>query len=96
MGRDGHVLVDGDGSSRAPNGAAREPLNGHAPPNGASAASGTAIAIIGMGRRFPGGVVDPASFWALLRDGVDAVTEVPLERWNAQDLYDDDPAAPGG
>ncbi len=99
MGRDGHVLVDGDGSSRAQNGAAREPVNGHAPTNGASAAPGPPsappIAIIGMGCRFPGAVVDPASFWALLRDGVDAVTEVPLERWNAQDLYDNDPAAPG-
>ncbi|WP_437594346.1 SDR family NAD(P)-dependent oxidoreductase [Sorangium sp. So ce1000] len=99
MGRDGHAPADGDASSRAQNGAAREPVNGHAPTNGASAAPGpasaTAIAIIGMGCRFPGGVVDPESFWALLRDGVDAVTEVPLERWNAQELYDDDPAAPG-
>ncbi|WP_438010602.1 SDR family NAD(P)-dependent oxidoreductase [Sorangium sp. So ce321] len=98
MGRDGHVLVDGDVPSRAQNGAAREPVNGHArhaSTNGASAAPSPPIAIIGVGCRFPGGVVDPASFWALLRDGVDAVTEVPLERWNAQDLYDDDPAAPG-
>ena len=38
------------------------------------------IAIIGMGFRLPGGANDPASFWALLRDGVDAIIEVPPDR----------------
>ena len=31
----------------------------------------------------------------LVRDGVDAVTEVPKERWNAAAFYDPNPAAPG-
>ena len=34
----------------------------------------TPIAIVGIGCRFPGGVVDPASFWRLLSDGTDAIT----------------------
>ncbi len=35
-----------------------------------------AIAIIGIGCRFPG-AKDPEAFWNLLRDGVDAIKEVP-------------------
>ena len=35
------------------------------------------IAVIGMGCRFPGGADSPATYWQLLRDGVDAITEVP-------------------
>ncbi len=43
---------------------------------------GEAIAIIGMGCRFPG-AKDPQSFWQLLRDGVDAIKEVPPSRWDS-------------
>ncbi|SRR6266498_98123 len=53
------------------------------------------IAIIGVGCRFPGGVHGPETFWRLLRNGVDAITEVPPERWDAQAYYDPDPATPG-
>ena len=53
------------------------------------------IAIIGMGCRFPGGANDPTTFWQLLRDGVDAITEVPPDRWNVDAYYDPDPEAPG-
>lgn len=53
------------------------------------------IAVIGMACRFPGRAYDPASFWSLLRDGVDAITEVPPERWDVDALYDPDPDAPG-
>ncbi|WP_342374538.1 acyltransferase domain-containing protein [Myxococcus stipitatus] len=53
------------------------------------------IAIIGMGCRFPGGASDPASFWKLLRGGVDTVQEVPRERWDVDAHYDADPSAPG-
>src|SRR4051794_23327311 len=52
------------------------------------------IAVVGMGCRFPG-AKDPDAYWALLRDGVDAIREVPAERWNAEALLDADPAAPG-
>jgi len=52
------------------------------------------IAIIGMGCRFPGGADGPASFWQLLH-GVDAITEVPKERWDIDAYYDSDPNTPG-
>jgi len=38
------------------------------------------IAIIGIGCRFPGGANSPEAFWKLLRDSVDAITEVPEDR----------------
>lgn len=53
-----------------------------------------AIAIIGLGCRFPG-ANNPAAFWQLLRDGVDAITEVPPERWDGEQFYDTKPGTPG-
>src|SRR5579859_371206 len=52
------------------------------------------IAIIGVGCRFPG-ANDPAAFWQLLRDGVDAIREVPADRFDQRAFYDPDPATPG-
>jgi phthiocerol/phenolphthiocerol synthesis type-I polyketide synthase C len=46
-----------------------------------------AVAIIGIGCRFPG-APNPDAFWQLLRGGVDAVTEVPAERWDWRQFYD--------
>lgn len=53
------------------------------------------IAIIGMGCRLPGGVETPEDFWSLLHQGIDAITEVPLDRWNLSEYYDPDPEASG-
>ncbi|MCP5327332.1 MAG: SDR family NAD(P)-dependent oxidoreductase [Sinobacteraceae bacterium] len=53
------------------------------------------IAIVGIGCRFPGDADTPEKYWKLLRDGVDAVTEVPGDRWDIDALYDPDPEAPG-
>jgi amino acid adenylation domain-containing protein len=53
------------------------------------------IAIVGIGCRFPGGANTPDAFWELLRDGVDAVREMPAGRWNAEAFYHPDPDAPG-
>ena len=53
------------------------------------------IAIVGMACRFPGGADDPERFWRLLHDGVDAVTEVPADRWDVEAVYDARPEAPG-
>jgi acyl transferase domain-containing protein len=46
------------------------------------------IAIVGMSCRFPGGATVPDSFWSLLRNGVDAITEVPPARWEIDHYYD--------
>ena len=40
------------------------------------------IAIIGLSCRLPG-AGDPEAFWHLLRDGMDALTEAPEQRWPA-------------
>ncbi|MFD9858986.1 aminotransferase class I/II-fold pyridoxal phosphate-dependent enzyme [Streptomyces alboflavus] len=47
------------------------------------------VAVVGIGCRFPG-APDPDSYWRLLRDGRDAITEVPRGRWDAARV-----AAPG-
>jgi acyl transferase domain-containing protein/NADPH:quinone reductase-like Zn-dependent oxidoreductase/NAD(P)-dependent dehydrogenase (short-subunit alcohol dehydrogenase family)/SAM-dependent methyltransferase/acyl carrier protein len=53
------------------------------------------LAIVGMGCRFPGGADSPEECWKLLREGRDAVTEVPRDRWDIDAYYDPDPDAPG-
>ncbi len=58
-------------------------------------ASHEPIAIIGMGCRTPGGPSGTEGFWQLLRDGVDAISDVPSDRWDAAANYDPDPDAPG-
>jgi len=46
-----------------------------------------AIAIVGMGCRFPG-ADGPEAFWALLAAGRDAVREVPATRWDVEAYYE--------
>ncbi len=53
------------------------------------------IAITGIGCRFPGGAEDPGSFWRLLCDEVDAVAEVPAERFDLERVYDPRRGTPG-
>ncbi len=53
------------------------------------------IAIIGMSGRFPGSASTPEAFWDLLQNGVDAITEVPKDRWHIDDYYDPEPKVPG-
>ncbi|MGD1808021.1 SDR family NAD(P)-dependent oxidoreductase [Dapis sp. BLCC M126] len=54
-----------------------------------------AIAIIGIGCRFPGNANTPESFWELLSNGKDSVKEIPLERWDLDYYYDPNPETPG-
>jgi acyl transferase domain-containing protein/aryl carrier-like protein len=53
------------------------------------------IAIIGIGCRFPGGANSPEAFWELQRNGVDAITEVPADRWDSKAFYHPDSGRPG-
>ncbi len=46
------------------------------------------IAIVGMACRFPGGAHTPEKYWKLLLDGVDAVREVPSDRWDTAQYAD--------
>ena len=54
------------------------------------------VAIIGQSCRLPGGADTPQKFWELIRDGADATSDVPIERWDAEAIYDPDPNAIGG
>ncbi len=53
------------------------------------------IAIVGMGCRFPGEINNPETFWQLLRNGVDAIADIPLERWDTNAYYDPNPDTQG-
>jgi malonyl CoA-acyl carrier protein transacylase len=52
------------------------------------------VAIIGIGCRFPG-ANNPDAFWQLLRNGIDAISEVPVDRWDIEKFYDPQPGTPG-
>ncbi len=54
-----------------------------------------AIAIVGMGCRFPGGVNSPNEFWQLMIEGRDAIVDVPPDRWDIRKYFDPDPNKPG-
>ncbi|WP_394838007.1 amino acid adenylation domain-containing protein [Pendulispora rubella] len=53
------------------------------------------IAIVGMGLRLPGGVVDLGGLWNLLARGVDAVGPMPADRFRAHEFYDPHPDTQG-
>src|SRR5260370_11938591 len=52
------------------------------------------IAIVGMGCRFPGPAASPDAFWRLLKDGIDAISDIPANPWDVPPLYDPDPTPP--
>ncbi len=52
------------------------------------------IAIIGIGCRFPK-ANNPHEFWQLLSNGIDGITEIPKERWNINEYYDEHPETQG-
>jgi len=53
------------------------------------------IAVIGIGCRFPGGADSPEAFWRVLHEGVDAVGDIPPDRWDVDAYFDPDPQATG-
>ncbi len=56
--------------------------------------SASRYAIVGYAARFPG-AADADEFWDLLREGRDAISDVPGDRWNADDFFDPEPGVPG-
>jgi rhizoxin synthesis polyketide synthase RhiC len=46
------------------------------------------VAIVGMSGQFPG-AADLEEFWANLVNGKDAITEIPPDRWNWQEVWGD-------
>jgi acyl transferase domain-containing protein len=54
---------------------------------------GEPVAVVGMACRFPQ-ANSPSQYWQLLRDGVDAIREVPRQRWDVDAFFDPQPAAP--
>lgn len=54
----------------------------------------SSFAIVGYAARFPG-AADADEFWQVLREGRDAISEVPPDRWDAEEFFDPDPDAPG-
>ncbi len=57
------------------------------------ATSSEPVAIVGMGCRLPGGVTSPDAFWQSLVDGLDAIGEVPAQRWAHYQASQDNAAA---
>ncbi len=53
------------------------------------------IAIVGAGCRLPGDANSLDALWTLLRNGVDAITETPGDRWDIDAWYDADVSIPG-
>ena len=53
------------------------------------------VALVGIGCRFPGGVVDVATFWEFLCAGRNAVGEIPADRMDIAAFFDPDNVAPG-
>ena len=54
-----------------------------------------AIAIVGMGCRFPGAVNNPEDFWRILENGIDTATDIPTDRWDVAAYYSNNPEAAG-
>ena len=55
----------------------------------------TPVAVVGMGCRLPGGIESPEQLWEALLRGDDLVTEVPADRWDADEYYDPEPGVTG-
>ena len=53
----------------------------------------TPLAIIGIGCLFPQ-AEDRETYWANIREGIDAITDIPPTHWQIADYFDKDPKAP--
>ena len=55
----------------------------------------TPVAVIGMACRLPGGIDSPERLWQSVLEGKDLVTEIPADRWDADEHYDAERGVPG-
>ena len=55
----------------------------------------TPVAVVGMACRLPMGIDSPDRFWEALLQGEDLITEIPADRWDADEYYDPEPGVPG-
>jgi acyl transferase domain-containing protein len=46
-----------------------------------------AVAVVGIGCRYPGGIKCANSFWNFLCRGGDGITSIPESRWNLHKFY---------
>ena len=53
------------------------------------------VAVVGIGCRVPGNGSGPDGYWNFLADAGDGISEIPPDRWNADEFYDPDQFAPG-
>lgn len=53
----------------------------------------TPLAIVGIGCLFPK-ADNPQEYWTNIREGVDAITDIPDSHWNPSDYFDEDKTAP--
>ncbi|MTD72405.1 type I polyketide synthase [Flavobacterium sp. LC2016-13] len=53
------------------------------------------IAVIGMACKLPGKVNNTEDFWQLLLDKKNGIVDIPADRWNIDDFYDENLSVPG-
>jgi malonyl CoA-acyl carrier protein transacylase len=53
----------------------------------------TPLAIVGIGCLFPK-ADNPQEYWTNIREGVDAITDIPESHWNPSDYFDEDKTTP--
>ncbi|MFZ4858490.1 MAG: SDR family NAD(P)-dependent oxidoreductase [Desulfuromonadaceae bacterium] len=61
--------------------------------NQATTAGAAPLAIIGIGCLFPR-AEDSNTYWATIREGVDAISDIPATHWRVADYHNQDPKAP--